>query len=233
MPLQPRSPLPRFLLGLLIIMPFTMAVWWVVLRDHLVIFLQQGGYLFTQVFMPEKVLGISTEVDAKTGAAVWVLKTTLSPLSDPRQLLAIPISTSRFTVSFPLFWGLVLATPGQSGAAKARQLGLGTLALIPLTLLIAVLILQFKLALHVNHQPIVTENPIGDYLLVLPYGDTAYYLMAVGRQLAMLVLPTLIPLMTWGLFNRGFIRSVIVEGLLSQGLRRAGAVRLSPPRHGG
>ena len=40
--------------------------------------------------------------------------------------------------------------------------------------------------------------------------------MAVGRQLGMLVLPTLSPLLVWGALNRSFIRSVIFEGLLSR-----------------
>ena len=115
-----------------------------------------------------------------------------------------------------------MATPNND---KSKQLLWGSLLLIPLTLLIALLLVQFKLALHVNHQPILTERPIGDYLLVLPYSDTLYYLMAVGRQLAMLVLPTLLPLFVWGFFNRQFIRTLIVEGLLSRSLDKGVAVR--------
>jgi hypothetical protein len=137
----------------------------------------------------------------------------LSPINDPRQLLAVPISTNRFTISFPLLWGLILATPGN---AKFRQLIIGTLLLLPICLLIALLLIQFKLALYINHQPILTEVPQGEYMLVLPYPAHWYYLMAVGRQLAVLVLPTLSPLLVWGLFNLVFMRNLIFEGILAR-----------------
>ena len=55
-----------------------------------------------------------------------------------------------------------------------------------------------------------------NYVLALPYSDSAYYLMAVGRQLALLVLPSLLPLIFWGLLNRPFIRIVLFEGLLAR-----------------
>jgi hypothetical protein len=187
-----------------------MAVWWFGLRDYLVIALQYGATFFIDTFMADKVLGLVTQLDAKEGTMVWILKTTLSPINDPRQLLAVPISTNRFTISFPLLWGLILATPGN---AKFRQLIIGTLLLLPICLLIALLLIQFKLALYINHQPILTEVPQGEYMLVLPYPAHWYYLMAVGRQLAVLVLPTLSPLLVWGLFNLVFMRNLIFEGI--------------------
>ena len=53
-------------------------------------------------------------------------------------------------------------------------------------------------------------------MLALPFPDYQYYLMAVGRQLAMLVLPTLAPLLVWCLFNQTFMRNLIFEGLLAR-----------------
>jgi hypothetical protein len=194
-------------------MPLCMSLWWFWLRDYLVLILQQGAGFIVETFMAEKVLGLISQLDAKGENIVWLLKTSLSPINDPRQLLAIPISTNRFTVSYPLLWGLILATPGN---AKIRQLISGTLILLPVTLIIALLLIQFKLALHINHQPILTEVPSGEYMLTLPYPQYLYYLMVVGRQLAMLVLPTLAPLLVWGLFNRTFILNLIFEGLLAR-----------------
>lgn len=208
------NPLVKVFLAVLLIMPLTLGVWWFLLRDYLVLLLQQGVVIASHWLWPDYVLAIDTDTDARSGAIVWIVKTSLSPISDPRQLLAIPISTSRFTVSFPLLWGLILATPTHGN--KERQLFLGSLVLVPITLTIALLIIQFKLALNINHEPILTEFPIGDYLLVLPYSSWLYYLMAVGRQVSMLVLPTLAPLMVWGLFNRMFIRGIIFEGLLTR-----------------
>lgn len=97
-----------------------------------------------------------------------------------------------------------------------RQIFLGTLMLIPVATLMALMLVQFQLALYINHQPILTEVPRADYVLVLPYPAYLYYLMAVGRQLATLVLPTLAPLMIWSLMNRRFIQGIILESVLSQ-----------------
>jgi hypothetical protein len=195
-----------------------MALWWFGLRDFLITALQYGALAFSHAFMADKVLDVVTQLDAKDGSIIWVLKTSLSPIDDPRQLLAIPISTNRFTVSFPLLWGLILATPGNP---KFRQLILGTLLLLPICLLIALLLIQFKLAIHINHQSILTEVPQGEYMLALPYPAHWYYLMAVGRQLAVLVLPTLAPLLVWGVFNLTFMRNLIFEGILARATGKA------------
>ena len=213
MKLPSLSPVVRFFLALLVAMPLCLGVWWFLLRDYLVMILQFGADQIARQLWADMVLAIDDGTDARSGAIVWVVKTSLSPLSDPSQLHAILVSTSRFTISYPLLWGLIIATPNNN---KDRQLALGTLLMIPITLVIALLIVQFKLALNINHQAIVADFPSGDYLLALPYDELSYYLMAVGRQLGMLVLPTLSPLLVWGLFNRDFIRSVIFEGLLSR-----------------
>ena len=211
MPLTP-NPLPRFLLGLLIFMPLCMAVWWFGLRDILLLLLLQVTELITTEVLADKIIAISPSQNN-----VWILQTSLSPISDPSNLLGIPISTSRFTISFPLLWGLLLATPNTD---KFKQIIWGTVVLIPIAVLIALLTIQFKLALQINYQQILTEVPRGEYLLVRPYSETVYYLMAVGRQLATLVLPTLGPALVWGLFNWAFIRNLIIKGLLG----RAGQV---------
>lgn len=203
----PSNPLPRFLLGLIIIMPLSMALWWFGLRDYLLWALEQLVEPVLQWFMAETVIGVVAQDQ------VWLLKTSLSPIDNPINLLALPISTNRFTICFPLLWGLLLATP--RGAWLKQFIG-GTLVLIPAALLIAVLLIQFKLALQINHQAILTEVPSGSYVLAWPYAEHWYYLMAVGRQLALLVLPTLAPLTVWVLFNRRFIRSLIFEGLLAR-----------------
>jgi len=188
-------------------MPMTMALWWFGLRDHLLFLLELLTRPIVESALADKVVGL------ESANRVWFLRTSLSPIDNPVNLLGIPISTNRFTISYALLWGLILATPNNK---KLKQLILGTAILIPATIVIALLLIQFKLALNINHQPILTEVPQGAYLLALPYSDSAYYLMAVGRQLALLVFPSLLPLVIWGLLNRPFIRIVLFEGLLTR-----------------
>ena len=147
----------------------------------------------------------------------WLLKTSLSPIDNPLNLLGIPMSTNRLTVSYPLLWGLILATPGPK---RFRQLLIGTALLVPVTVLMALMLIQFKVALNINHEPILTETPQGNYLLALPYESYQFYLMAVGRQLAMLVLPTLAPITIWLVLHQKFIRVVILEGVFTRSIER-------------
>lgn len=120
-------------------------------------------------------------------------------------------SQKAFTFGFYLFMLLVVLS---CDSFHWRQILLGSLMLIPVATLMALMLIQFQLALYINHQPILTEVPRADYVLALPYPGYLYYLMAVGRQLSMLVLPTLAPLCIWSLMNRRFIQSIILESLL-------------------
>ena len=193
-------------------LPGCMGFWWFFAQDPLLTLLRFLTEPVVLGLMPDKILGILTQ------DRVWLLKTSLSPIDNPMNLLGIPIFTNRLTVSYPLLWGLILATPEPK---RLRQLLLGTFSLLPVTVIMALLLIQFKLALNINHEPVLTEMPQGDYLLILPYASYQYYLMAVGRQLAMLVLPTLAPVAIWLILHREFIRAVVLEGLLSRSLEHS------------
>ena len=184
-----------------------MALWWFVIRDPLIDVLSYGVNVLATGLMAEHIIDVATQGD------VWLVTTSLSTIDNPMSLVGIPIPATRFTVSLPLFWGLALATPT---AARLRQLLLGTLMLLPVVLLMILLLIQFKLGLTINHQPALTEMPSVNYVLALPYPDLLYHLMGVGRQLAVLILPTLAPLFVWGLLNKRFIRGVVLEGLLTR-----------------
>ena len=187
-----------------------MAFWWFFAQDYLLALLRLLVEPVVLGLMPDKILGILAQ------DRVWLLKTSLSPIDNPMNLLGIPISTNRLTVSYPLLWGLILATPG---VKRLKRLLFGTLLMIPVSIIMALLLILFKVALNINHEPILTEIPQGDYLLALPYPDYQYYLMAVGRQLALLVLPTLAPVVIWLALNRGFVRVVVLEGFFARRLR--------------
>jgi len=205
------NPLSALVLRALVLMPLSLAFWWFFARIYCLKLLEWLVSGITLALLADKVVGI------ESNDLAWLLKTSLSTVDTPLETVGIPIATNRFTVGFGLLWGLILATPG---IHHWRQLFWGTLALIPVATLMALMLVQFQLALYINHQPILTEVPRGDFLLALPYPDHLYYLMAVGRQLSVLVLPTLAPLTIWSLLNRRFVQGVILESVLSQSVRQ-------------
>jgi hypothetical protein len=200
--MPPKPPaLRRFVLGLLISLPLALAVWWFLARGLMIWGLEPITELLLRALWPQWGLNL---VRAGTG---WVVETTVPILGRPLQSATVTLAPTRFTAAFALFWALVLATPG---AQRLRQLLWGTFAaMLPLVLLMIVLYFQFKLALIINHQPTLTANPPAYYALALPYPEWQYHLIGVGRQLALLVLPTLGPLVIWGVFNRQFLGTFV------------------------
>lgn len=212
---QSLDPLLRLLLSAALSLPLCLALWWWFLREPLV-----QGLAYTLSFIspwlwPETVLGVGF-----TGQ-VGALVTLLPPLSDPTRFMTLPLPLGRSTVILPLFWGLALATPGR---ALLRRLLLGTLILLPVAFSMILLYAQFQLALYRTHLPLLTEIPPTDYALALPDHPLLYQLQGLGRQLAVLVLPVVAPLLTWLLLHRSFLRTLILGGLLQRGART-----VSPP----
>lgn len=207
MRLPSANPLPRFLLSLLLTAPLCMALWWFAVSEPLVALLAWAADGVASVLLADYVVMIEAQ------DVGWLLTTSLSPLNQPAALVTIAIPAARFTVCLPLFWALTLATPT---GARSRQMLLGSLLLLPLTLVMGLLFCQFQVGLYVNHQPVLGEKLTIDYVFALPYSAPAYHLLGVGRQLALLVLPTLGPLLVWGLFNKAFIRGVVLAGIFAR-----------------
>lgn len=207
MPWRP-DPLRRFALGVLLFLPAALLLWWFAARPYLIQALEPVVAAALQLLWPDRVAGLAA------AGNTWQVRTILPILGRPLEAAGIGLDPGRFTVAFPLFWGLVLATPG---VPRLRQLLAGTvLAVYPLVVVMGVLFFQFRLALVINHQPALTEQPPGFYVLALPYPAWQYHLIGVGRQLALLVLPTLGPLLVWGALNRRFLRVVVLEGVLAR-----------------
>lgn len=78
----------------------------------------------------------------------------------------------------------------------------------------ALLAAQFQLVLYRTHLPALTETPPAVYALALPETPLAFYLWGLGRQLAMLVLPVVAPLLMWLSLHGAFLRLIILGGLL-------------------
>lgn len=216
---RPLDPLLRLLLGIAICLPVCLGLWWWAIRKPLAAWLGHGVGLTSQWLWPESVLGVG--LDGDKGLIVSLLP----PLTDSaRMFMALPLPFNRATVILPLFWGLTLATPGR---ALLRRLLLGTLVLLPVVYVMVLLYVQFQLALYRTHLPLLTETPPADYALALPDSPALYHLWGLGRQLAVLVLPVVAPLLAWLSLHRPFLRTVILGGLLRRGARRD--LKSSPP----
>ncbi|WP_295541921.1 exosortase H-associated membrane protein [uncultured Thiohalocapsa sp.] len=204
--------LRRFGLGLLVAMPAALVVWWFLAAPLLVPGMAPAFAWLLQLIWPQ--WGPAVEVNGNA----WLVVTTLPLLEQPLQSAAIPLGPRRFTAAFALFWGLVLATPGDLPLRRRlRQLLAGSvLGILPLVLLMALLAFHFQLAVVINHQPALTVTPPSVHVLALPYPGWQFHLIGVGRQLGVLVLPTLGPVLMWAVLNRRFIRAMIFTGLLSR-----------------
>ncbi|MDD3517734.1 MAG: hypothetical protein PHQ14_05255 [Chromatiales bacterium] len=199
------SPLTRFVLRLLVGVPLCVLAWWFLARDGLLALVAGGGGWFAERLMAEHVV-LADHIDG-----ILRIRTSLSPLHDPLNLAVIEVDPARFTLAFPVFWALILATP--DARQRLLRLVFGTFLLVlPLAILMALLFVQFNLALIINNQPMLTERPPGFYVLALPYPGWAYHLMGVGRQLGLLIMPVVVPVIAWGVLNHRFVQHMIGSG---------------------
>ncbi|MDS4020581.1 MAG: exosortase H-associated membrane protein [Candidatus Competibacter sp.] len=217
---RPLDPLLRLLLGAALCLPLCLGLWWWLAREPLINGLAKAVNLVGPWLWPETVLDVGLRDHRGLIVAL------LPPLTDSaRPFVVLPLPLGRPTVILPLFWGLTLATPGR---ALLRRLLFGTLLLLPVVFAMILLYAQFQLALYRTHLPVLTETPPADFALALPDSPVPYYLWGLGRQLAVLVLPVVAPLLAWLLLHRSFLRAVIAGGLL-QRMARSPRIPSPPP----
>ncbi len=129
--LLPRDPVWRWFLGTLISVPACLAVWWFYLCDPLLSVLAWAVGAAAPLLWPVTVL------DLKMQGGKACLISLVPTLTDPPRLFTLlPVSLNRAVAVFPLFWGFTLATPGRG---LARRLLLGTVVLLPVAFIMALL----------------------------------------------------------------------------------------------
>lgn len=203
----------RLLLGGSLCLPLCLVLWWWWLREPLAAILAHGAGFLSQWLWSDSVLGVG--LDGDRGLIVSLIP----PLTDSAQLfMALPLPLDRATVILPLFWALTLPTPGRG---LLRRLLCGTLAQLPVIALMVALYVQFQLALYRSHLPLLTETPPAEYALALPDSPAFYHFVGLGRQLAVLVLPIVSPLLAWLLLHQAYLRKVVLGGLLQRELQSA------------
>lgn len=217
---RPLDPLLHLLLGAALSLPLCLVLWWWWVREPLIIGLAHAVNLVSPWLWPETVLNVGLRGD------LGLIITLLPPLTDSAEMfMALPLSFNRAVVILPLFWGLTLATPAR---ALLHRLLLGAILLLPVVFVMVLLYVQFQIALYRTHLPALTETPPALYALALPDSPATYYLWGLGRQLAVLVLPVIAPLLAWLLLHRAFLRTVILGGWLQRGTRSHATCSPSP-----
>lgn len=203
--LRPRDPLWRWFLGTLISVPACLALWWFYLREPLMAGLAWAVGAAAPLLWPETVLDLKMQ-----GGQAWIISLVPTLTEPPRLFTPLPLPLNRAVAVFPLFWGLTLATPGRG---LARRLLLGTVYLLPIAFVMALLTTQFHFSLFRTHVPALTLMPPSHFGLVLPDSPTTFYLWGVGRQLSVLVLPIVAPLLVWLGLHGDFIRDILFARL--------------------
>lgn len=215
-----RDPLLRFLLGAVLFLPLSLALWWWFVREPLAQGLGYAVGVVSRWLWPEAVLGVGVEGDR------GLIISFIQPLLDAPQLfMALLLPFNRSTVILALFWGLTLATPGRG---LLRRLLIGTCGLLPIIFAGILLYIQFQLAIYRTHVPILTEMPPSDFALAMPDSPLLYHLWGLGRQLAVLVLPVLAPLLAWLALHRPFLQKITRGSLLNWGVRSTASQPTSP-----
>jgi hypothetical protein len=214
--LLPRDPVWRWFLGTLISVPACLAVWWFYLRDPLLSGLTWAVGAAAPLLWPDTVLDLKMQ-----GGKAWLISLVPTLTDPPRLFTPLPVSLNRAVAVFPLFWGFTLATPGRG---LARRLLLGTVVLLPVAFIMVLLTTQFHFSLFRTHVPALSLMPPSHFGLVLPDSPTAFYLWGVGRQLSVLVLPIVAPLLVWLGLHGDFIRNILFARLT-----RRTVVTVTPP----
>lgn len=186
-------PIQAFLLGVLLFLPVTFAVWYLVAWVHLAPLTWLTEQLLQWVF-PQAVLWL--KLDGSTLVLASNFGTDASgaivspPMSD--DLMGFHLNPLIYTYSLPLLLALILATPATN---KWQQLLWSSIVWLPVaafSMFFSVLkLLAFDVGLAFQQQQSLS-----------PWSLDA---IALAYQTGTLILPMIAPLVIWMALNRGFL----------------------------
>lgn len=186
-------PIQAFILGVLLFLPLTFAIWYLVAWVHLAPLTWITEQLL-QLAFPSSVLWL--KLDASTLVLASNFGTDSSgaivspPVSD--DLMGFHLNPLIYTYSLPLLFALILATPS---ANKWQQLFWASLIWLPLavfSMFFSVLkVLTFDVGIAFQQQ-----QALSPWMLDV---------IALAYQTGTLILPMVAPLVIWMALNRGFL----------------------------
>lgn len=186
-------PIQRFMLGVLVFLPISFALWYLAALVHLAPLTWATEQLLQWTF-PQAVLWL--KLDGSTLVLASNFSTNASgvivspPVSD--DLLGFHLNPLIYTYSLPLLMALILATPSTN---KWQQLGWGGLLWLPIagfSMFFSVLkVLSFEVGLAFQQQ-----QALSPWMLEM---------IALAYQMGTLILPMIAPLVIWMALNRKFL----------------------------
>ncbi len=189
-----------------IAIPLLLTLWGFWLKPFTAWMIQPWVQLGIQLFLSDTVFQV------KSAGGKWLFYTTLMAVENPLHPQIFTLDGTRFTLSFPLFWALMLATP-LTWSRRFIELVWGTLIIWALVTVFLLVYVHFLFALTINQQAIVGHQPPDTgYLLAPATGPVAYYLLALGRQVSLLVGPIFAPVVVWMVFHRDLMITIMGRG---------------------
>lgn len=141
------------------------------------------------------------ELDGMTATLITTIRT-LHP-SGGMVLVTPEVAVLKYCYGLPLLVAMLLAT-GRRRFAWWQPL-LGALVILPFQAWGVCFEWLVAIAIHMRE----ATAPVTHFT------QAHATLIALGYQLGYLLLPTLVPLLLWGLMQRGFVATVIVEGSMA------------------
>lgn len=188
-----QQPLPRFMLGVLLILPLTFLVWYVTAAFHLAPIALVSQAILNAI-VPDAVMWLKLDGHILVLASNFGHDAAGQVVSPPpgEDVLGFRSNPLIYSYSLPLVAALLLATP-----SKDRWLNVfwGMLLVLPAEIFSMVSSLLKTLAFDVGaaFQAQQGMSPAGADLI------------ALGYQVGTLLLPMIIPLIVWVGLNRAFI----------------------------
>lgn len=186
-------PIQVFILGVLLFLPLSFAVWYLAALVHLAPLTWLTEQLLQLVF-PQSVLWLKLEGSTLVLASNFGTDATGAIVSPPASddLMGFHLNPLIYTYSLPLLIALILATPASN---KWQQLFWGSILWLPLagfSMFFSVLkVLSFDVGLAFQQQ-----QALSPWMLEV---------IALAYQTGTLILPMIAPLVIWMALNRRFL----------------------------
>ncbi len=183
------SPLLRMTLIAALLLPPMLGLWWVLLPDVLAPPVRWIADWSTKLFFSVDVIGV------RGSGTSWIALTSLSVQDKPWELVTFDIDAARFTIGWPLFWALAIATPQ---SRRVRHLLVGSLMLVPIFVTAILIFIQVSLVTQVNAGAAAS---VRDYILSSPFPDWVHAVSVHADLWVQLVFVQLAPIFVWAAVN--------------------------------
>ena len=188
-----QRPIQTFVLGVLLFLPITFAIWYLAAVVHLAPLTWLTEQL-VQLIFPQSVLWLKLDGNTLVLASNFGTDANGAIVSPPvsDDLMGFHLTPLIYTYSLPLLFALILATPV---ASKWEQLLWGSLLWLPIACFSMFFSVLKLLAFEVG-PAFQQQQGLSQWM---------FDVIALAYQTGTLILPMIAPLVIWMALNRGFL----------------------------